>query len=390
MVKQIRRIVAGNDSTGRAVALSDGPSPDVRLDPARPGFASTRLWVTDTTPARAKGLRETVNLPPSLDPPPRGSVCRVVEYPPEAGYIEKITTENVKSYFTSMGSPAAATARNGLPHPYMQRTASLDFCWVLEGEITLVLDTGEVDVKEGEAVIQLGTNHAWANRSGKPCILRINQHGGMLDGTPGQFPGADTPPSAAYKPLAGDYRRFRRLVTGQNAEGRSCVFSDGTMPNMFPRATGAVFSEAWTIDSMPIDLRANRDGGYPGRPLSHSPPPNGAHWRIAYTPTSHVLPESIKAKELAELQAMNRTGGTERMEGGRHWSMHRTPSVDYAVCLEGERFLVLEDSDVLIRKGDVVIQLGNWHSWDNRSGKPGMMSYVMIDGEYADGTRPKK
>jgi hypothetical protein len=44
---------------------------------------------------------------------------------------------------------------------------------------------------------------------------------------------------------------------------------------------------------------------------------------------------------------------------------------------------VLEDSDVLIGKVDVVIQLGNWRSWDNRSGVPVMMSYVMIGGEFA-------
>jgi len=45
MVRPIRRVVAGNDDRGIAVALSDGPSPDVRLDPARPGFALSRLWV---------------------------------------------------------------------------------------------------------------------------------------------------------------------------------------------------------------------------------------------------------------------------------------------------------------------------------------------------------
>ena len=84
MVKPIRRVVAGNDDRGIAVALSDGPSPDVRLDPARPGFALTRLWVQDTTPARVKGLRETLHLPHTLEPPRNGSICRAVEYPPEA------------------------------------------------------------------------------------------------------------------------------------------------------------------------------------------------------------------------------------------------------------------------------------------------------------------
>src|SRR5262245_19990392 len=83
MVKPIRRVVAGNEERGVAVALSDAPSPDVRLDPARPGFAATRLWVTDATPARVKGVRETLNLPHTIEPPKHGSVCRVIEFPPE-------------------------------------------------------------------------------------------------------------------------------------------------------------------------------------------------------------------------------------------------------------------------------------------------------------------
>jgi len=62
----------------------------------------------------------------------------------------------------------------------MQRTASLDFCYVLEGEITLVLDTEEVNLKEGDAVVQRGTNHAWSNRSDKPCIVVFSSHDGVM------------------------------------------------------------------------------------------------------------------------------------------------------------------------------------------------------------------
>ena len=76
MVRPIRRIVAGNDDSGKAVVLSDGPSPDVKLDSARPGFASTRLWITDASPARVAGIRETLKTPHRLQPPPNGSMCR--------------------------------------------------------------------------------------------------------------------------------------------------------------------------------------------------------------------------------------------------------------------------------------------------------------------------
>ena len=178
MVRPIRRVVAGNDDRGIAVALSDGPSPDVRLDPARPGFALTRLWVQETTPARAKGLRETLHLPHTLEPPRNGSICRAVEYPPEAGYIGKVTPDDVRAYFAAVGSPGASTAKDGAPHPYMQRTSSLDFCFILEGEITLVLETQEVHLKAGDTIVQRGTNHAWSNRSDAPCRIAFSQHDG--------------------------------------------------------------------------------------------------------------------------------------------------------------------------------------------------------------------
>ncbi|HTP97313.1 MAG TPA: cupin domain-containing protein, partial [Burkholderiales bacterium] len=62
------------------------------------------------------------------------------------------------------------------PHPYMQRTRTLDFCLVLEGEITLVLDTAEVELKAGDTVVQRGTNHAWSNRSNRPCTIAFSSH----------------------------------------------------------------------------------------------------------------------------------------------------------------------------------------------------------------------
>ena len=185
MVKPIRRVVAGNDERGVAVALSDGPSPGVRLDPARPGFAATRLWVTSETPAQVMGVRETLHLPHTFEPPNNGSVCRVIEFPPEVSYLKRITAADVKAYFAAMGSPGASTAKAGVPHPYMQRTASLDFCYVLEGEITLVLDTEEVHLKEGDTVVQRGTNHAWSNRSTRPCTIAFSSHDAAA---PAQFP----------------------------------------------------------------------------------------------------------------------------------------------------------------------------------------------------------
>src|SRR5208283_1430813 len=106
--RPVRRIVAGNNEKGKAVIHSDGPASDVRTDPARPGFASTRIWVTDGTPARTRGIRETVHLPHTIEPPPNGSICRVITFPPDAWFIDRVKADDVRAYFASMGSPDAS------------------------------------------------------------------------------------------------------------------------------------------------------------------------------------------------------------------------------------------------------------------------------------------
>ena len=173
--KPVRRLVV-IDEGEKSKAIADGPSPDVRTDPARPGFASTRIWVTDRTPARIKGVRETLHMPHTLEAPAGGSVCRVVTFPPDDTFEGKVGAKEVQAYFESMGSPGASTFSANAPHPYMQKTRTLDFCLILEGEITLVLDTEEVHLKAGDTVVQRGTNHAWSNRSTKPCVIAFSSH----------------------------------------------------------------------------------------------------------------------------------------------------------------------------------------------------------------------
>ena len=95
-VRPVRRIVTIDDENGTSRAIQDGPCPDVRIDPARPGFSSTRIWVTDRTPGRIHGVRETLHVPHSLEPPRGGSVCRIVALPPDATYRDRIGAREVQ------------------------------------------------------------------------------------------------------------------------------------------------------------------------------------------------------------------------------------------------------------------------------------------------------
>ena len=103
-------------------------------------------------------------------------MCRVVTFPPDAAWKGKVGSKEVQGYFAAMGSPGASAYSPKAPHPYMQKTRTLDFCLVLEGEITLVLDTDEVRLKAGDTVVQRGTNHAWSNCSAKPCVIAFSSH----------------------------------------------------------------------------------------------------------------------------------------------------------------------------------------------------------------------
>ena len=176
MAKPTRRIVTIDDQNGKSLAIADGPSPDRRTDPARPGYIAARMWVTAGSPPSIGGFRDAVLGPHTIEPPRHGTVCRIVTFPPDDSFKGKIGSAEVAVFFNAMGSPGASTYSPKAPHPYMQKTRTLDFCLVLEGEITLVLDTEEVNLKAGDTVVQRGTNHAWSNRSNRDCVIAISSH----------------------------------------------------------------------------------------------------------------------------------------------------------------------------------------------------------------------
>jgi quercetin dioxygenase-like cupin family protein len=175
-VKPQRRVVAGDRVAGKSSLILDAPSPDVRVDAARPGFAIQRMWVVDSAPANL--VFETLHLPHVLVPPRGGSVLNVFTFPPDSAWRGKVGERDVRAYFASAGASNASTYSTSAPHPYMQKLRTLDLAIVLEGEITLVLDTQAVIVRQGEFVINRGVNHAWSNRSSKPAVVAIASHDG--------------------------------------------------------------------------------------------------------------------------------------------------------------------------------------------------------------------
>lgn len=184
MLKPVRRIVTGHNPAGRAIIQSDGPPTRVQVIGGN-GPIFHEIWNTRETPAR---IDPDGTEPPearlTLAPPPHGTRIRVLDIPPETAEFTEIDATKAREHFAEIGAAEASThSGDQARHPYMHRTATIDYGIVLDGEITLILDESETTVRAGDIVIQRGTNHGWANRSGRNCRIAFI----LIDG---EFTGA--------------------------------------------------------------------------------------------------------------------------------------------------------------------------------------------------------
>ncbi|AND91491.1 cupin domain-containing protein [Bradyrhizobium diazoefficiens] len=167
----IRRVVTGHDAHGDAVIATDDALPTVVELAAIPGTIFHEVWSTAATPVSIDNGPDPTIGALRLPPPTHGTRIRFVDIPPDTEDFLKHGAARMKEAFSQVGDVHASTVRPDSPHPLMHRTETVDYGIVISGEITLVLDKSEANLKAGDVVIQRGTNHAWANRSGKPCRM---------------------------------------------------------------------------------------------------------------------------------------------------------------------------------------------------------------------------
>jgi mannose-6-phosphate isomerase-like protein (cupin superfamily) len=153
----------------------------------------------------------------------------------------------------------------------------------------------------------------------------------------------------------------RRVVTGHDAAGVSVVLSDGPVPvsREIP-ADGVFFHEVWNTDAAPAPVGPAEPSEPTQRSLRVPPEPMGTKIRVNVFHPGHLDDRGLQSP------------------------IHRTESVDYGIVLEGEMVLVLDDSEVELRQGDIVIQRGTDHAWANRSDKVARMVFVLVDGAFTD------
>jgi len=165
MARPIRRVVTGHHPDGRSRVMIDSAAPNVKQRKA--GNASTLLWVSEESPAEVSGSADRAARDIAVPPPRRGSIFRIAEFPPDTGGDVRDNETVLRDF-----GIGPEVARGHPPrHAAIHRTRSLDYIVVIEGEICLLLDDGEVTLRAGDVVVQRGTNHAWINRGKQTCRL---------------------------------------------------------------------------------------------------------------------------------------------------------------------------------------------------------------------------
>ncbi|MGF6312881.1 MULTISPECIES: cupin domain-containing protein [unclassified Bradyrhizobium] len=172
---------------------------------------------------------------------------------------------------------------------------------------------------------------------------------------------------------------IRRIVTGHRADGRSVILSDDAAPSVHvvPGTPGLAGTVLWVADRSPADIVEQTETAPADRKLAIEPPAGGNMLRIAEFP-----PDSLYSRE--ELEKFRREIGSPQAfdTKARHFFFHKTPTLDYAIVLEGEVWAMMDEGETLMRPGDVLIQRGTNHAWSNRSDKVCRVAFVLIDAEH--------
>ena len=178
--------------------------------------------------------------------------------------------------------------------------------------------------------------------------------------------------------------KIRRVVTGHDKNGKAVILEDRDAPNVRinPLRPGHISTELWKTHSTPVPIKREEPDPTEG-PKIQIPPRNGTVFRISEIGPETEAIRNIDANQAREIfKAMGNEQGSTFGQNQRHPYMHRTQTIDYAVVLEGEVVMLVDDDEVHLKAGDVVIQRGTNHAWSNRSKKPVKMLYVLIDGTF--------
>ncbi|HUI12320.1 MAG TPA: cupin domain-containing protein [Xanthobacteraceae bacterium] len=170
-----------------------------------------------------------------------------------------------------------------------------------------------------------------------------------------------------------ELKSTRRIVTGHDARGKAVVLFDGALPAKQRSAGGNGMTLLWVTSEAPVDAagaadRAQTQVGVP-------PPANGTIFRIV-----DFAPLPANAPPVDHHQILVSMGIDPATQGyARHANTHRTRTIDYAIVLDGEIDMLLDDTEIHVKAGDVLVQQATNHAWVNNGTKPCRIAFILID-----------
>jgi mannose-6-phosphate isomerase-like protein (cupin superfamily) len=174
-----------------------------------------------------------------------------------------------------------------------------------------------------------------------------------------------------------DQGGVRRVVTSVGPDGKARVDIDELAPSIFAFESEPNFRQddvwvtTWPVDPNGPDLVATTG------PVPLDPPPGGTIFRLAILPPDERMVELTGDPSFMDEFATKYDGGDAHSDDD--FQYHRSNTIDYVQVLSGEVVLELDSGDEIeLRRGDCVVQRGTNHAWRNRSGRPVVVSSVLL------------
>ena len=168
-----------------------------------------------------------------------------------------------------------------------------------------------------------------------------------------------------------EMRSTRRIVTGHDSRGKAVVLFDDVAAAKQRGANGVTLF--WVTSEFPVDAAVSSDRAQ--TPIGVPPPKNGTVFRVVdFAPAS---PHAAPVDHNEVLRAMGIDPATQGYP--RHANTHRTKTIDYAIVLDGEIEMLLDDTEIHVKAGDVLVQQATNHAWVNNGTKPCRIAFILVD-----------
>ena len=185
--------------------------------------------------------------------------------------------------------------------------------------------------------------------------------------------------------MAEGVKPIRRVVTGNDAQGRSKVLFDSAAPNVnanaFKKGTG--MTDIWVFHECPATISGEKD--YGNLPFHFEPPSNGGQLRIVQSDAKPADYDAAKDSYISPAHPPKKTPGGTWERGNQNMfttRTHKSETIDYGILLSGERTRILDDGEYHLKAGDCVVQLASWHAWRNINA--GTMAFVFVAAKFGE------